>query len=129
LPAPVARLFRAPRSSRKNRPAAKLWTSRLEHLEERSVPAIISSQVLNGGGGTSGGSTSGTGPTATVGGFVFCDENGNGVLDVNLGEHGIAGVTIRLVRVGAGVVRVTQTDSTGLYFFGDLARGPFRIVE
>jgi SdrD B-like domain len=128
LPATLARRFgRAPKSSRTSRPAAKLWRSDLERLEERSVPAIISSQLPTGG--VSGGSTSGTGPRGTIGGFVFCDENQNGVFDADLGEHGIAGVTIRLVRPGVGTVRVTQTDSSGLYFFGNLGRGPFRIVE
>src|SRR3954469_25060715 len=87
---------RAPKSSRPSRPAARLWHSDLEHLEERSVPAIISSQLLNSGGGLqSGGQTSGSAPRGTVSGFVFCDENQNGVFDQ--GEHGLAGVTVRLV--------------------------------
>jgi len=118
---------RAPKSSRPSRPAARLWHSDLEHLEERSVPAIISSQLLNPGGGLqSGGQTSGSAPRGTVSGFVFCDENQNGVFDQ--GEHGLAGVTVRLVRIG-GSVRVTQTDANGLYFFGDLPRGNYRVVE
>ena len=110
---------------------ARLWNSHVELLEDRSVPAIISSQLPNVGGPPGGGGTSGTGaqPRSTLNGFVFCDDNQNGVLDVDQGEHGIAGVTVRLLRVGVGFVGTTMTDSSGLYFFGNVPRGAYRIIE
>jgi SdrD B-like domain len=125
LPSSVRSLFgRSPETTRRRRTTARLWRSELEPLEERSVPAIISSQLPN----IAGGGTSGAAPRSTISGFVFCDDNQNGVLDLDLGEHGIAGVTVRLVR-GAAVAGTVQTDASGLYFFGNLVRGNYRVVE
>jgi hypothetical protein len=127
LPSSVGCIFhRSPKTTRRRGGStAKLWKSNLELLEDRAVPAIISSQLPNPGGG----GTSGTVPRSTLSGFVFCDDNQNGVLDLDQGEHGIAGVTVRVNRLGVGTVGTTQTDASGLYFFGNLPRGSYRIVE
>jgi len=95
----------------------------VETLDNRTVPAIIGGQMAQSGPLPAQ-------PRSSVSGFVFCDDNNNGVLDVDQGEHGIAGVTVQLVRPTTGaVVTTTQTDVSGLYYFGGVARGSYRIVE
>jgi len=101
-------------------PAAKRLR-RVELLEDRSVPAIIGGQVYP--------PSPAAAARSTVSGFVFCDDNGDGVRDA--GEHGIAGVNVQIVRLGfrGGVVGTVQTDASGLYFFGNLPRASYGIVE
>jgi len=127
----IGSLFHRSKKLHRRGTTARLGKPNLELLDDRTVPAIISSQLPNTGGSTGGGGTSGTGaqPRSTLNGFVFCDENQNGVLDVDQGEHGIAGVTVRLFRIGVGFVGTTMTDSSGLYFFGNLPRGAYQIIE
>jgi 5-hydroxyisourate hydrolase-like protein (transthyretin family) len=66
--------------------------------------------------------------TSSVGDFVFCDKNGNGVQDT--GEPGIAGVTVTLTGTdtnGQPVTKVTTTDANGKYSFDNLAAGTYSV--
>ena len=64
----------------------------------------------------------------TVGGTVFDDLNGNGVQD--LGEPGIAGVTVKLVDPTTGAVIANATTTvTGAYLFTGVTPGTYNVVE
>ncbi len=56
-----------------------------------------------------------------LGDFVFDDLNGNGIQDV--GETGIAGVTVELLDSGGAVVDTTTTGAAGDYVFIDIEPG------
>ena len=65
---------------------------------------------------------------ASVGDFVWNDENVNGIQDV--GELGIAGVTVRLYDLsGVSPVQIatTSTDSSGAYLFSGLNPGEYEV--
>lgn len=67
---------------------------------------------------------------ATVGGYVYRDDNDNG--QRNSGESGIAGVTVRLVPVDTIAnqsVESAVTDASGAYSFAGLAPGVYEIIE
>ncbi|MFK7972740.1 MAG: SdrD B-like domain-containing protein, partial [Bacteroidia bacterium] len=65
--------------------------------------------------------------TARLGDLVFEDKNANGIQDV--GEPGIAGVTVRLLRGnGTATGQTTTTNGSGIYAFTNLAPGSY-IVE
>ncbi|GAB3992727.1 hypothetical protein GCM10028807_26230 [Spirosoma daeguense] len=59
-------------------------------------------------------------PTASLGDFVFADNNSNGIQDV--GDTPIAGVIVTLISNGT-VVATTTTDASGLYSFTGLTPG------
>ena len=64
-----------------------------------------------------------------IGDVVWDDLNGNGVQDA--GEPGIEGATVALTGTdGAGntVTLTTLTDATGMYMFGDLAPGDYKVT-
>ncbi len=63
-------------------------------------------------------------PTASVGTFVWWDENSDG-LQVDV-EGGIEGATVRLLQ-GGSQVDVQTTDEFGQYFFENLAPGTYQI--
>ena len=68
-------------------------------------------------------------PTASLGDFVFYDENGNGLQDPS--EIGIANVTIQLSGIdenGAIVTDFTTTDANGYYEFIDLIPGNYTVT-
>ena len=56
--------------------------------------------------------------TATVGDFVWDDQNQNGKQDV--GEPGLAGVTVKLYNSAGIVVASATTDAGGHYYFHDV---------
>jgi hypothetical protein len=65
-----------------------------------------------------------------VGGRVYLDGNDNGNID--LGEAGLMGVTIRLVGTdihGNTVNRTTVTDIGGFYFFANVAPGNYNLIQ
>lgn len=61
----------------------------------------------------------------SIGDRVWTDLDGDGVQD--LGEPGVAGVTVELLGSGGTVVATTVTDGDGLYRFTDLAPGTYRV--
>jgi hypothetical protein len=69
-------------------------------------------------------------PPASLSGLVFEDFNDDGQVD--FGETGIAGVTMTLTGtddLGHAVRQSQQTDSNGLYFFGNLRPGSYYLSE
>jgi uncharacterized repeat protein (TIGR01451 family)/fimbrial isopeptide formation D2 family protein len=63
---------------------------------------------------------------ASIGNRVFDDANNNGVQDA--GEGGVDGIAVRLLSAdGASVLRTTSTAGGGLYNFGNLAPGDYRV--
>jgi uncharacterized repeat protein (TIGR01451 family) len=72
---------------------------------------------------------------ASIGNFVWYDQNANGIQDV--GEPGIAGVTVQLLDssgapvdtdpVTAGVQSTTTTNASGLYSFTGLTPGAYKL--
>ncbi len=61
-----------------------------------------------------------------IGDYVWDDANGDGVQDV--GETGLAGVTVTLVDASNTVVATTVTDANGGYYFADVAAGTYSVV-
>jgi len=69
-------------------------------------------------------------PLGEISGFVFLDENGNGIQD--LGEGGIEGVEITLTGqdvFGNSVEQVAFTDASGQYVFSGLNAGTYALQE
>ena len=69
-------------------------------------------------------------PEADPNGYVFLDNNDNGIFDP--GEEGIAGVQIRLEGTdvfGNSVSETKLTDENGFYFFDGLNAGTYRLIE
>jgi len=67
------------------------------------------------------------GTPASVGDFVWNDQDYDGVQQV--GEPGLAGVTVTLQTCGTNaVVATASTDATGLYTFSNLAPGCYHLV-
>ncbi|WP_197494102.1 SdrD B-like domain-containing protein, partial [Lewinella sp. 4G2] len=64
--------------------------------------------------------------TATIGDFVFLDEDADGVQDA--GEEGIEDVTVNLLDENGDVVATTTTDVDGAYEFTDVVPGDY-VVE
>ncbi len=67
---------------------------------------------------------------STVAGRVWLDGNDNGVIDV--GEQGIAGVTVELTGTdvnGNAITRTTTTGTDGSYLFADLPAGTYALTE
>ncbi|MCA9139210.1 MAG: carboxypeptidase regulatory-like domain-containing protein, partial [Planctomycetales bacterium] len=67
---------------------------------------------------------------ASIGGFVYRDDNDNGKRES--GELGISGVTVRLVPVDTIAGQTTQTaitDASGAYSFTGLAPGVYEVIE
>ena len=63
--------------------------------------------------------------TASLGDFVFLDENANGIQDAE--DEGIEGVTVNLLVAGTQV-QTTTTDGNGFYQFTDLIPGvPYQV--
>ncbi len=60
-----------------------------------------------------------------IGNLVWMDVNGNGVQDV--GEPGVADVTINLLDDEGNVIETTTTDENGNYSFTDLPPGDYQI--
>ena len=60
-----------------------------------------------------------------LGDFVWKDLNQNGIQD--LGEPGIPGVTVTLIKPSGFVVTAT-TDATGFYLFTGLAAGNYSVA-
>ncbi len=52
---------------------------------------------------------------ASIGDFVWVDQNGNGIQDS--GEPGVANVTVSLINASGSVVATTTTNSSGIYHF------------
>ncbi|MBK8192270.1 MAG: carboxypeptidase regulatory-like domain-containing protein [Lewinellaceae bacterium] len=66
---------------------------------------------------------------ASIGNFVWDDQNGNGIQDG--GEPGISGVTVTLTgtdQMGNPVTQTTTTGSNGEYSFDDLVPGTYKIT-
>src|SRR5690606_37832092 len=64
-------------------------------------------------------------PAASIGDFVWLDDNGSGVQDG--GEPGVENVTVRLLDSTTTVIATTTTDTNGFYSFVDLPPDDYRI--
>lgn len=66
-------------------------------------------------------------PTAgsTIGDQIYLDVNGDGTFD--LGEPGIAGVTVSLLDANGNVVATTTTDANGNYVFTGVPAGTYTV--
>lgn len=64
--------------------------------------------------------------TASIGDFVWLDENKNGIQDAD--EKGVAGITVTLLDNLGNIVAFTVTDANGAYIFTDLPAGDYRVV-
>ena len=62
---------------------------------------------------------------ASIGNYVWYDTNQNGQQDV--GETGIAGVTVRLYNGSGTLISETITNADGEYYFGNLAPGDYSL--
>ena len=62
---------------------------------------------------------------AKLGDTVFRDFNGNGIQDV--GEGGVAGVTVKLYDSANNVIASTTTDANGKYLFDNLTAGNYTV--
>jgi len=71
-------------------------------------------------------SVTSTGPQGSIGNFVWSDANFNGIQD--LGETGIAGVTVKLRDANNNLLATTTTNANGQYDFTNLANGTY-VVE
>ncbi|MGA9532349.1 MAG: SdrD B-like domain-containing protein [Anaerolineales bacterium] len=65
-------------------------------------------------------------PGNTVGNFVWMDSNGNGLQEP--GEPGVAGVTVRLLDAGGGILQETTTDADGMYDFPKIEDGEYSLL-
>ena len=63
--------------------------------------------------------------SATIGDFVWHDEDKDGVQDPD--EDGISGVTVRLTNLSTGAVTETVTNADGMYLFAALEEGQYRV--
>src|SRR5262249_42579673 len=63
--------------------------------------------------------------TGVIGDFVWHDLNRDGLQD--FGEPGIQGVKVRLLTAGGAEITTTTTNASGLYSFGGLCAGSYRI--
>lgn len=64
----------------------------------------------------------------TISGFVYEDQNGNGIFDH--GEPGIGGVAVSLIRTSdSQVVAQTQTDVGGGFVFANVAPGSYEVRQ
>lgn len=61
-----------------------------------------------------------------LGNLVWKDENDNGIADV--GEAGIADVTVNLLDSTNAVIATTKTDANGHYWFEGLVAGKYRVA-
>ena len=62
---------------------------------------------------------------ATLGNYVWEDKNANGVQEV--GENGLAGVTVTLFDAAGASIGTTTTDALGFYQFTNLAPGTYSV--
>lgn len=62
----------------------------------------------------------------SIGDHIWDDWNNNGIRDI--GEPGIADVTVQLFDSKNGFVAATTTDASGTYFFGDLPPGDYYLM-
>ena len=60
-----------------------------------------------------------------LGNLVFRDNNNNGLVD--LGEPGVAGVTVQMLNSAGTVAATTTTNASGIYNFGGLAPGAYSV--
>ncbi|PTN11002.1 DUF7467 domain-containing protein, partial [Nitrosomonas aestuarii] len=64
---------------------------------------------------------------ASISGFVYCDDNDDGVKDA--GEVGLNNVTIQLLNAAGVVISTTTTAADGSYSFTGLDAGTYSVVE
>lgn len=64
-------------------------------------------------------------PISSLGNRVWLDVNANGLQDGD--EVGLAGVTVRLLSSGGEELATTVTDGSGIYGFGGLVDGTYRV--
>ncbi|MBP0492577.1 SdrD B-like domain-containing protein [Pararoseomonas indoligenes] len=65
---------------------------------------------------------------ATISGandFAFADNNRNGIRD--MGEDGLAGITVQLLNPDGTVAATTTTRADGTYSFGDISAGRYQV--
>src|SRR5579862_5073995 len=63
--------------------------------------------------------------TGNIGDFVWHDLNRDGLQD--FGEPGLQGVKVRLLTAGGAEITTTTTNASGIYNFGGLCAGSYRI--
>ena len=63
--------------------------------------------------------------TASLGDFVFLDEDADGIQDP--GEEGVEGVTVNLKDEDGNVIATTETDENGAYLFDGLVPGEYSV--
>jgi protocatechuate 3,4-dioxygenase beta subunit len=64
-------------------------------------------------------------PPAAIGDRVWYDTDRDGIQDV--GERGVAGVTVQLLNASGAVVATAVTDQKGNYLFGNLLPGDYAV--
>jgi uncharacterized repeat protein (TIGR01451 family) len=64
-------------------------------------------------------------PVASIGNFVWRDNNNNGLQDG--GEPGVSGVTVRLLNSSGTILQTTTTNASGIYSFTNLRPGDYAI--
>ena len=62
---------------------------------------------------------------ATIGDFVWCDDNENGIQDA--GELGVPDVTVHLMDCSGNILGTDVTDASGYYLFADLTAGNYNV--
>ncbi len=90
---------------------------------------VISAIVLPAGGASVNNNFGEIKP-AVISGFVYCDDNNNGIQES--GEVGLAGVTVTLTGTndqGAITPISVLTNADGSYSFGDLRPGTYTVTE
>lgn len=63
--------------------------------------------------------------TGKIGDYVWLDANQNGIQEI--GEPGVAGITVVLYDAGNVAIKQTVTDASGKYLFTDLAAGTYSV--
>jgi hypothetical protein len=87
----------------------QLYTGQISNLEKQSLIKFSMPEF----------------PLAGIGDFVWFDDSRNGIQD--LGEPGVPGVTVNLMDCTGNILGTDVTDANGLYWFGDLTPGNYKI--
>lgn len=91
----------------------------IQSLLAVALVGVLAALACSPLGGAIGGSA------RAIGDYVWFDANGNGIQDNQ--EQGIAGITVRLLNEGGGVVAETQSGDGGIYSFADVEAATYMV--